>query len=265
MPKTTHVVEIGRLFHEPSGSLGASHACAWGSRPKYTPPPPNNVPPPNPIPKNFQLYYTAPMENTDLDDNDQLDVSEYSWNPKVEISIPPDMIEAIAMGLEEPVEIAARFGFAGARWTKLSNWAPFTSTVAAKRAEYAKNGVTFRTKSALKADMLADRVFIEAMQPSTNMSQKMAVLQYLTKVGELEPKEAKTASVGEGFSITINLGGEKTTHSVQDAVDVTPKTPNPANTPQKVTFEDVSGLPPLVDPALMDELVAEMARNRMDD
>lgn len=196
--------------------------------------------------------------DTDNETNSELDISDYGWNPKTEVSIPPEMIEAIAIGLEEPTEIAARYGFTGARWEKLSAWAPFHSTVMSKRAEYEKNGVTFRTKSALKADMLADRVFIEAMQPSTNMTQRMAVLQYLTKVADLEPKEAKTASIGEGFSVTINLGNAKTTMTVEnppieDVVDV--------STTPKVTFSDVSGIPPLVDP----DFLAEMQRNSVED
>lgn len=179
--------------------------------------------------------------------------------PKSQVSIDPEMIRAIAMGLEDPGMVAARYGFEGERWAKLQEWPPFLLTIAKQKAEFEASGVTFRNKTSLMADQLADQVFVQAMGHETTLAQKMNVLQYFAKMGELEPKESKQQAQGEGFSISINIGGQSmelkgtppaskptTLEMVEDAT--------PASTPGAPAYA------PLVDPSFLRELQNQEAQ-----
>jgi hypothetical protein len=131
---------------------------------------------------------------------------EYGWKPTSMVEIPPEMVFSIAMGLEDPTQIAERHGITGEKWQALQNWKPFQLAVSAQRAEFEKSGVTFRLKSAMKADMLADKLFVDAMSHETTILQRLEVLKTFAKLGNLEPKEDKTAANAPTFAISIDLG-----------------------------------------------------------
>lgn len=194
---------------------------------------------------------------SDFDDS-PLEIDPDGWAPKTLVDIPPEMVASIAMGMEDPDEIAARHGFTGARWAKLKAWKPFNDTVAIQKVEFEKSGVTFRLKSAMKADMLADQVFVKAMGVDVSLMQKLETLKFLTKVGDLEPKTTGSLTGGEGFSISINLGGVPGQPNSQPQTivvqDVKPR-PVPTDPAMQLPLE----LDPLVDPALLAEMAANAA------
>lgn len=136
--------------------------------------------------------------------------------------IPAELVAELALGMEEPDDVARRYGWEGRRWDNLKAWKPFLDAVDKQRAEFEKTGVTFRLKAAMKADVLADQVFVKAMANETSLLQKIEALRFFSKMGELEPQpKAAVANTGPGFSITIDLGGgSKTTTPV--VVDVKP-------------------------------------------
>lgn len=171
-----------------------------------------------------------------MDDDDFDGPLDTTPLPNVHTQIPGELVVAVAQGLEEPVEIASRLGIPPKKWEKIEQYPPFQAAVAAKRAELAKSGWVFRTKAAMQAEMLMDQVFVKAMSNETSLGMKLETLKYLTKAGNLEPKEEKGLAQGTGFTISINLGA----HSVQlgnhqaealpmveEATTVTPKTHTP--------------------------------------
>lgn len=154
----------------------------------------------------------------------------YGWTPVSMVDIPPEMVVAIAMGLEEPDVIASRHGFAGEKWTKLQAWKPFLDTVATQRTEFEKSGLSFRIKAAMKADLLADKLFVDAMGNDVTLMQRMEATKLFAKLGNLEPKEEKSAQVGTTFAISIDLGERSVSLNAQkapDVVDVEPKYVDP--------------------------------------
>ncbi len=189
--------------------------------------------------------------STEIDD----DPLEHSWRPKTLVDIPPEMVASIAMGMEEPDEIASRHGFTGTRWEKLKAWKPFNDTVAVQRAEFEKTGVTFRLKSAMKADMLADQVFVAAMGNTVPLGQKLSALQYFTRAGDLEPKDTGKVNNMDGFSISINLGGAE-----PRTVTVEASKPAPGDV-FDVESRATPYLTPLVDPSLLEEMQANAAES----
>lgn len=143
--------------------------------------------------------------------------------------IPADMIDAIAAGLEEPRDIASRHGFEGEQWEKLSTWKPFLDAVAARKAEFERDGLTFRLKRAMQADILSDKYFQLLLTNEASISQISEGVKVFAKLGDMEPKNTVQAQVGSGFSITINMG-----ETVPKPVKIEPKTPEIVDiTPKK--------------------------------
>jgi hypothetical protein len=139
---------------------------------------------------------------------------------------PTEMAHAIAQGLEEPAEVAARFGITGAAWERLVKWQPFLDDIARRQAELKESGWVFAAKARLYADMLQDDVAKIALGSEVSLSQKLAVLENFQKAGDLLPKKAQgEVAQGTGFSITINLDRAHSESTVKrvEVVDVKAK------------------------------------------
>lgn len=122
------------------------------------------------------------------------------------LDVPQELILAIAIGMEDPDELASRYGFEGARWKKLKEWKPFSDAVAKQRAELEQTGVTFKIKAkALTEDVFEDAYKIARSNDAT-LLQKLEFIKLGAKLGDMEPKASAQVQAGPGFSITINLG-----------------------------------------------------------
>lgn len=149
---------------------------------------------------------------------------ELSLAPELRIlDVPAEMVVEIATGMEEPRDIASRYGFDDAQWAKLSVWKPFLDSVAQQRAALEKDGYTFRIKvRALTEDVFTDAYKI-ARSNDTTLLQKLEFVKLGAKLGDMEPKQTVQAQVGAGFSITINMG--ETAPKPVKTVKKAPKTP----------------------------------------
>lgn len=125
------------------------------------------------------------------------------------LDVPQELILTIAMGMEEPREVASRYGFEGARWEKLKEWKPFRDAVAQKTAELETSGITFKIKAkALTEDVFEDAYKIARSNDAT-LLQKLEFVKLGAKLGDMEPKTNTQVQAGPGFSITINLSPPK--------------------------------------------------------
>lgn len=166
--------------------------------------------------------------------DDFLDISisdeplECQWKPRTLTHIPAELIVGCAQGLEDPDEIAARFGLQGENWQQIKKSKPFQLAVAAKRAELEKSGWVFRQKAAMGAEMVLEKVIIDLMSNETGTNTRLEGLKILSKLANLEPKEDKNTVTGPNFQININLPGQNMTLSGQpisatskiDSIDV---------------------------------------------
>jgi len=135
------------------------------------------------------------------------------------LDVPQELILTIAMGMEEPREIASRYGFEGARWEKLQQWKPFRDAVAQKVAELETSGITFKIKAkALTEDVFEDAYKIARSNDAT-LLQKLEFVKLGAKLGDMEPKTNTQAVAGPGFSITINLSPPKEEPVIIDQVE----------------------------------------------
>jgi hypothetical protein len=151
--------------------------------------------------------------------------------PQPALDIPQEMILAMAIGMEEPDQIASRYGFEGIEWRKLQAWKPFNDAVAKQKAELEQNGVTFRIKAkALTEDVFEDAYKIARSNDAT-LLQKLEFIKLGAKLGDMEPKASAQVASGPGFSITINITDPP---KKQEVVDVE-------------TVEEIEFVPPKLD------------------
>ena len=151
--------------------------------------------------------------------------------PQPALDVPQEMILAMAIGMEEPDQIASRYGFEGIEWRKLQAWKPFNDAVAKQKAELEQNGVTFRIKAkALTEDVFEDAYKIARSNDAT-LLQKLEFIKLGAKLGDMEPKASAQVASGPGFSITINITDPP---KKQEVVDVE-------------TVEQVEFVPPKLD------------------
>jgi hypothetical protein len=135
------------------------------------------------------------------------------------LDVPQELILTIAMGMEDPQAVAARYGFEGPRWDKLQEWKPFKDAVAQKIAELDTSGITFKIKAkALTEDVFEDAYKIARGNDAT-LLQKLEFVKLGAKLGDMEPKANAQVQAGPGFSITINLSPPKTETLVIDNVE----------------------------------------------
>lgn len=149
---------------------------------------------------------------------------EYLPTEVLPLKFPPqDMILSVAMGMEEPSEIASRYGYEGADWQRLATWKPFTDAVAKQKADLEANGWTFKTI----ARGLTEHVFQEAYKVAAGndatLMQKLEFVKLGAKLADMEPKASTQVASGPGFSISINFSTPKAEPKI---IDITPDEPD---------------------------------------
>ena len=132
---------------------------------------------------------------------------EPDYRPATLPPVPPEMLFYIALGREDELVVASRYGFSVEQYQRLCELKPFQVALAAQRAQLDKDGVTFQVMAAMQAAELRDRAWMQAMGPEVSLTQRLDALRTFAKLGNLEPKEIRgPMGAGTGFSIQINLG-----------------------------------------------------------
>lgn len=137
---------------------------------------------------------------------------------------PQDMILSVAMGMEEPKEIASRYGYDDDAWAQMTTWKPFTDAVAKQRADLEANGWTFKTI----ARGLTEHVFQEAYKiaagNNATLLQKLEFIKLGAKLADMEPKNTAQVASGPGFSISINFSSPKPdVYKKAEIIDISPE------------------------------------------
>lgn len=136
------------------------------------------------------------------------------------LTVPSEMVAEIAAGLEEPKDIAMRYGIAGQAWDDLKGWTPFQNAVAAQKAEYEKSGFTFKVKAKMLTEDVFEDAYKRARSSDATLLQKLEFVKLGAKLADMEPKNTQAAPTGPAFSITINMGDESTKPKT---IDITPQ------------------------------------------
>jgi hypothetical protein len=121
-------------------------------------------------------------------------------------SVPEELINSIALGLEDDLIVVSRYGMSVEEFRELESQPWFMMRVAQLRSEFEKNGITFKAKAGWMANDLLHKVYIQASSPDAPLSQVHDVLKTLIKASGLEPKEERYSGSSTSFSIQIDLG-----------------------------------------------------------
>lgn len=119
-------------------------------------------------------------------------------------NIDPRMIYDLASGVEEPDEVAKRYGFEGEEWDQIASRPELVRAVKQQAAEQAKNGTTLKNKARLLSDSMLNNLYIASMRDDVPVKDKASALLAVTKLAGLDTP-AQAQAQGAGFSITINL------------------------------------------------------------
>jgi hypothetical protein len=143
------------------------------------------------------------LEDVDIGD----EPLEYQPKTKSFPLVSEELVASVALGMEDDLVVAARHNLSIEDYKQLEAQPWFQLQVQAKRADFEKNGVTFRAKAAWMAADLLDQVYLSASSNDASLAQKHDVLKTLIKAGNLEPKDEKKVDTGPTFAINIDLGG----------------------------------------------------------
>jgi hypothetical protein len=161
-----------------------------------------------------------------MDNLPEIPDGELEYAPKT-VSFPQisdEMVAALALGMEDELIVASRHGLSVEQYRELEAKPWFQLQVAAKRAEFERNGVTFKAKASWMAGELLDKVYLQAADPNASFGQTHEALKTLMKAAGLEAKDEKKTDSGPSFQISIDLGGGQSislsNNAVQSAIDV---------------------------------------------
>lgn len=145
------------------------------------------------------------------------------------LSLPPGLVEEIALGMRTGEEIAPDYGFTQEQYAELAAWPLFQRMVERRRAELDRDGITLRAKLVWMTTDSVDDLYLLFKSPDTSVGQKLQIAQWFAKMADLEPKPSVAAQQqGTGFTININLSGNAPVHSVPvppPVIDVDPEPP----------------------------------------
>jgi hypothetical protein len=136
------------------------------------------------------------------------------------LSVPSEMVAEIAAGMEDPTDIAFRYGIVGQAWKELQEWVPFQNAVATQKAEFEKTGFTFKVKARILTEDVFDDAYRIARSNASTLLQKLEFIKVGAKLADMEPKNTQQVAAGPGFSITINLGD---VIKKPETIDITPE------------------------------------------
>lgn len=121
---------------------------------------------------------------------------------------PPEMIAEIAYGLQEPVDIAFRFGYAKSEYEQLEQNRYFVAAVMSARSELERNGHSVKIKARFMTENLMEDVYTRAKSPTASIGQVLDAVKVLSRLGDLEPKpQAEKGTNAPATSVQIIFNG----------------------------------------------------------
>lgn len=134
--------------------------------------------------------------------------------------VPSEMIYKLAVGMEEPDDVAHFYGIPADKWEHMKAWPPLIKAVLAERSKLDAEGVTFKYKMRLLAEDSLEHAYKIAKSSNTPLPQVLEFAKLAAKLADMEPKQDRSGAAGPGFTISINLPGQTVNLSATKSVDV---------------------------------------------
>lgn len=131
----------------------------------------------------------------------------------------PNVIVELAMGMEAPLSVLARYGYNAEQAGTLLGNELIQRQIEAKRAELKSQGIVFKTKALMAAEDILEDVYVEAKAQDTPLPQKLDALKFFAKAAGVDQVAQTSGAAGGGFNITINLGDKSVTLTEEKVVN----------------------------------------------
>jgi hypothetical protein len=128
------------------------------------------------------------------------------WTPNPALYLSPEMVAELALGQDDPLTIAQKYGMTVAEFEALNAQPWFGDAVYRKREQLQAEGVTF----VAKAQMMAEEMWQDIYQLSKSgdgmrMEHRIEAAKQLTDIAGLKPKAAAASANGPSFTINISI------------------------------------------------------------
>lgn len=144
-------------------------------------------------------------------------------NPALYLS--PEMVSELAMGMDPPYAIAARYGLEQAEFDILQAQTWFGAEVARKRMEYADGGTLFEIKARLMAEEMYTDLFKLAKADELAHAMRVEVAKQLRDIGGLGVKGVAAGETAPRFAINIQVNGVDQNVAQRTRLDLAPTAP----------------------------------------
>lgn len=131
----------------------------------------------------------------------------------------PNIIVELAMGMEPPLALLARYGYNPEQAGTLLSNELIQRQIESKRAELKSQGIVFKTKALMAAEDILEDVYVEAKMQETPLPQKLDALKFFAKAAGVDQVQSASGAAGGGFNITINLGDKSVTLTEEKVVN----------------------------------------------
>lgn len=129
-------------------------------------------------------------------------------HPNPALYLSPEMVNELALGMDDMYAIAARHGLSRYEFDQLSDQQWFGQLLVTRRMLLADQGVTFPLKAAMMAEELWQDIFAKHKGGDLQVALALDMAKQLTEIAGMKPKDRMPGAAvgGPAFQININIG-----------------------------------------------------------
>lgn len=149
-------------------------------------------------------------------------MSEAHPNP---LTIPPEMITELALGLEPEADILARYNIDPNDYHDVAVTPAFVEYMASAKASLERQGYDLKYRLRLAAEALLMSSYRDAISATASVAHRFEAAKYFAKIAEVEPKANAVTTSGPAMVIQINLPNRETltlSPAEEEIIDVVP-------------------------------------------
>jgi hypothetical protein len=129
-----------------------------------------------------------------------------SWTPNPALYLSPEMVAELALGQDDPLTIAQKYGMTVAEFEALNAQPWFGETIYRKREQLQAEGVTFAAKAGMIAEEVMQDIYtLSKASDGMRMEHRLDFLKQMVDVSGLKPKAAAVSAGGPSFTINISI------------------------------------------------------------
>lgn len=118
----------------------------------------------------------------------------------------PRVVQELAVGVDDDLDVLARYGFTGAQATALLEDPILKTEVAALTQELRRAGTTAKIKARIVAEELIGSIWLKMKDGTRSVAEMLDVLKVLAKIGDLEPRDTGGKMTGTIVRVDLNFG-----------------------------------------------------------